>query len=157
MKGVRLGAEDVVRLLERSSTFFSPDFVLQREQARLSFSFNFLYLHLLYTPCQTIEFPDDELVEPLEGLDIADDGIELPPPPAPEADVEVAPAKPNLLVSSCLGCECGSHGTCTVLCVPFQSRPTLSCMPIGSSFPFDLSSGCRLLSFLSYECESVQL
>lgn len=47
---------------------------------------------------QTIEFPDDELVEPLEGLDIADDGIELPPPPAPEADAEQAPAKPNLLV-----------------------------------------------------------
>lgn len=47
---------------------------------------------------QTIEFPDDELVEPLEGLDIAEDGIELPPPPAAEADVELAPAKPNLLV-----------------------------------------------------------
>lgn len=48
---------------------------------------------------QTIEFPDDELVEPLEGLDIAEDGIALPPPPAPEPEPEVAPAKPNLLVS----------------------------------------------------------
>lgn len=53
----------------------------------------------LPSPRQTIEFPDDELVEPLEGLDIAEDGIELPPPPAPEADAELAPAKPNLLVS----------------------------------------------------------
>lgn len=50
-------------------------------------------------PLQTIEFPDDELVEPLEGLDIAEDGIELPPPPAPEPEVELAPMKPNLLVS----------------------------------------------------------
>ncbi|CAN0134833.1 unnamed protein product [Scytosiphon promiscuus] len=47
---------------------------------------------------ETIEFPDDELVEPLEGLDIAEDGIALPPPPpAPEPEPEVAPAKPNLL------------------------------------------------------------
>eukprot|EP00752_Nemacystus_decipiens_P010228 g9113.t1 len=46
---------------------------------------------------ETIEFPDDELVEPLEGLDLAEDGIELPPPPAPEEDAELAPAKPNLL------------------------------------------------------------
>lgn len=52
---------------------------------------------------QTIEFPDDELVEPLEGLDIADDGVELPPPPPPASEPEpVAPielTKPNLLVS----------------------------------------------------------
>ena len=47
---------------------------------------------------QTIEFPDDELVEPLEGLDLADDGIEVPPPPAPEAGAEQAAARPNLLV-----------------------------------------------------------
>lgn len=49
---------------------------------------------------QTIEFPDDELVEPLEGLDISEDGVEPPPPPAaPDKDTETAPAKPNLLVS----------------------------------------------------------
>ncbi|CAM9592740.1 unnamed protein product [Pylaiella littoralis] len=46
---------------------------------------------------ETIEFPDDELVEPLEGLDIAEDGIELPPPPAPEPEVELEAIKPNLL------------------------------------------------------------
>lgn len=34
----------------------------------------------------------------MEGLDIAEDGIELPPPPAPEEDAEVDTAKPNLLV-----------------------------------------------------------
>lgn len=51
------------------------------------------------TSWQTIEFPDDELVEPLEGLDIAEDGIELPPPPPPEPDKAILPPKPNLLVS----------------------------------------------------------
>lgn len=53
---------------------------------------------LVFGRLQTIEFPDDELVEPLEGLDIAEDGIELPPPPAPEPEVDLAPIKPNLLV-----------------------------------------------------------
>lgn len=49
---------------------------------------------------QTIEFPDDELVEPLEGLDLAEDGIDLPPPPAPEPEpeLEMDAVKPNLLV-----------------------------------------------------------
>lgn len=49
---------------------------------------------------ETIEFPDDELVEPLEGLeglDIAEDGIELPPPPPPEPEKEIPPPVPNLL------------------------------------------------------------
>lgn len=51
---------------------------------------------------QTIEFPDDELVEPLEGLDIAEDGIELPPPPPPEPEKTILPPKPNLLVRATL-------------------------------------------------------
>lgn len=55
--------------------------------------------HLVGSVSKTIEFPDDELVEPLEGLDIAEDGIDLPPPPAPEPEEELELIKPNLLVS----------------------------------------------------------
>lgn len=77
---------------------------------------------------QTIEFPDDELVEPLEGLDIADDGVELPPPPPPTSEPEpVAPVeltKPNLLVSrgnkvekwAVLVLFCGACFVCVRLC-----------------------------------------
>lgn len=39
-------------------------------------------------------------MEPLEGLDIAEDGIDLPPPPAPEPEEELDPIQPNLLVTT---------------------------------------------------------
>lgn len=90
---------------------------------------------------QTIEFPDDELVEPLEGLeslDIGEDGIELPPPPPPEPEKEVVPIKPNLLVRTKTSpatlsalFSCIAHGACRSIC--YVAGGITARMPLNNS------------------------
>lgn len=92
---------------------------------------------------QTIEFPDDELVEPLEGLDIAEDGIELPPPPPPEPEKEIVPMKPNLLVSRWCTATCVGYtatATHTVVCLPLTVLVLL--VLLGTELSFWCSAVC---------------